>query len=207
MIYHGIRLTFKPDTTPEQRTETLESLRDQGRAVPSVRSFAVGRDHGGEYEWAADFAIEDLDGYREYLAHPARRRTDRLMPPLVEESASFAVTDDPDPEMAAQIAHLRGRPLAGPAANGTGPTAGPIDSASTDSGPTGSDASRRTVLKALAVTAGGTAAAAGTGAGAPAAAAEPAPGGAPAGSAFAVAGGASAEVVLSVNGRKRKVVV
>ena len=49
MIYHGSRFTFKPDVTPRQRTEALESLREQGRVIPSVRFFAVGRDGSGEY--------------------------------------------------------------------------------------------------------------------------------------------------------------
>jgi xanthine dehydrogenase YagT iron-sulfur-binding subunit len=64
---------------------------------------------------------------------------------------------------------------------------------------------RRTVLKAIAVTAGGPAAAGTAGAAgiAPAAAAERAPGG----SAYAVAGGASVEVALTVNGQAREVVV
>jgi xanthine dehydrogenase YagT iron-sulfur-binding subunit len=184
MIYHGIRLTFKPDATPEQRTETLESLREQGRAVPSVRSFAVGRDHGGAYEWGAIFVIEDLDGYREYLTHPACRRTDRIAPPLVEELVSFALTDGPDPRTDVEIAELRRRLLDAPVVHGSAPT-GPAHS-------------RRTVLRAVAVTAAGTAAA-GTGTAADlasAAAAGPAPGGAPAGPAGAVAAGAAVVTLL-----------
>lgn len=192
MIYHGIRVTFRPDATPEQRAEILESLRELGRAAPPVTAFTVGRDHDGEYEWAAVFVIEDLDGYREFLTHPMRRRVARAVRPLADEFLSFEESDDPDPGTDAQIAHLRRRLLEEPETDG--------------SEPTGSTAARRTVLKALAVTAGGTAAA-GMGTAAPAAAAGPARGRAPAGSAFTVAGGKSAEVVLSVNGQKRKVVV
>ncbi|MFD0662962.1 Dabb family protein [Thermocatellispora tengchongensis] len=107
MIYHGSRLTFKADTTPRQRMEALDSLREQGRTIPSVRSFAVGRDHSGEYEWGAIFVIEDLDGYREFLTHPARRRADRIALPLVEDIVSFDLTDDTDPETGAKIAELR----------------------------------------------------------------------------------------------------
>lgn len=109
MIYHGNRFTIKPGVTIQQLEEALESLREQGRAIPSVKSFVVGRDFGGEYEWGAVFAIDDLDGYWEYLIHPAHLRTDRIGLPLVDKFASFDVTDDPDPDMAAKIAELHQR--------------------------------------------------------------------------------------------------
>ncbi|UUV32884.1 Dabb family protein [Amycolatopsis roodepoortensis] len=109
MIYHGNRFTLRPGASPEQVEEALESLRNQGRVIPSVKSFVVGRDFGGDYEWGAVFAIEDLDGYWEYLMHPAHRNTDRVGLPLVDRFASFDVTDDPDPEMGAKIAELHQR--------------------------------------------------------------------------------------------------
>ncbi|WP_017557270.1 Dabb family protein [Nocardiopsis baichengensis] len=109
MIQHGIRFTFKPGVTPEQREEALESLREQGRAIPAVTSFVVGRDYGGEYEWGAAFAIEDLDGYWEYLIHPAHLHTDRVGLPLVDRFASFDITDDPSPDFGERIAVLHQR--------------------------------------------------------------------------------------------------
>ncbi|MBO8193274.1 Dabb family protein [Streptomyces oryzae] len=109
MIHHGIRFTLKPGVTPEQRDEALESLRNQGRVIPSVTSFVVGRDHGGEYEWGATFAIEDLDGYWEYLIHPAHLSTDRTGLPLVDKFASFDITDDLDPDVGEKIAALHQR--------------------------------------------------------------------------------------------------
>ncbi|MFC3450515.1 Dabb family protein [Amycolatopsis speibonae] len=109
MIYHCNRLTLRPDASPEQVEEALESLRNQGRVIPSVKSFVVGRDFGGDYEWGAVFALEDLEGYWEYLIHPAHRNTDRVGLPLVDKFVSFDVTDDPDPEMAAKIAELHQR--------------------------------------------------------------------------------------------------
>ena len=109
MIYHGNRFTLRADATPEAVEEALESLRNQGRVIPSVKSFVVGRDFGGEYEWGAVFAIEDLEGYWEYLIHPAHRNTDRVGLPLVEKFASFDITDDPDPRMAEKIAELHQR--------------------------------------------------------------------------------------------------
>ena len=106
MIYHGNRLTLRKDASPEQIEEALESLRNQGRVIPSVKSFVVGRDYGGEYEWGATFVIEDLEGYWEYLIHPAHRNTDRVGLPLVDKFVSFDITDDEDPEMGAKIAAL-----------------------------------------------------------------------------------------------------
>lgn len=109
MIHHGIRFTLKAGVTPEQREEALESLRIQGRVIPAVRSFVVGRDYGGEYEWGATFVIEDLDGYWEYLMHPAHLHTDRVGLPLVDKFMSFDITDIPDPNTGAKIAALHQR--------------------------------------------------------------------------------------------------
>ena len=109
MIYHGNRFTLRPGVAPERLEEALESLRNQGRVIPAVKSFVVGRDFGGEYEWGAVFAIEDLAGYWEYLVHPAHRNTDQVGLPLVDKFMSFDITDDPDPEMGAKIAALHQR--------------------------------------------------------------------------------------------------
>ncbi|MFF0516505.1 Dabb family protein [Streptomyces sp. NPDC004250] len=109
MIYHGNRFTFKADVTPEQVEKALESLRNQGRAIPSVKSFVVGRDFGGEYEWGAVFVIADIDGYWDYLTHPSHLHTDRIGLPLVEKFASVDITDDSDPEIGAKIAALHQR--------------------------------------------------------------------------------------------------
>ena len=105
MIYHGNRLTIKPGVAPEDLEAALESLR-QGRVIPAVKSFVVGPDFGGDFEWGAVFVIEDLDGYWEYLMHPAHAHTDEIGLPLVERFESFDVTDDPDPELGEKIAEL-----------------------------------------------------------------------------------------------------
>jgi hypothetical protein len=77
--------------------------------IAAVKSFVVGRDFGGEYDWSGVFVIEDLDGYWEYLTHPAHAHTDRIGMPLVEKFDSFDVTDDEDPEMGAKLAELNRR--------------------------------------------------------------------------------------------------
>ncbi len=109
MIHHCVRFTFKPGTTPEQLGDALASLRRQGEVIPSVQSFLVGRDHGGIYEWGATFQITDLEGYWEYLIHPAHRRTDEIGLPLVDQFVSFDITDDLDPETGKKIAALHQR--------------------------------------------------------------------------------------------------
>ncbi|GAB2685053.1 hypothetical protein GCM10027271_54440 [Saccharopolyspora gloriosae] len=109
MIYHGNRFTFRADAAPERVEEALESLREQGRAIPAVRSFVVGPDHGGDYDFGAVFVLADLDGYQEYLVHPAHLNTDRVGLPLVDRFASFDITDDPDPGLAGKIAQLHRR--------------------------------------------------------------------------------------------------
>ncbi|MBO2447932.1 Dabb family protein [Actinomadura barringtoniae] len=109
MIHHSIRFTVKPGTTPEQLETALESLRNQGRVIPSVESFIVGRDFGGEYEWGATFLINDIDGFWDYLIHPAHLHTDRIGLPLVDKFASFDITDDTDPDIGTKIADLHRR--------------------------------------------------------------------------------------------------
>jgi hypothetical protein len=85
MTYHTVRLTMRPGMATEKVEEALKSLRTQGRVIPSVISFVVGKDVGGEYEWGATYVIEDLDGYWEYLKHPAYRHTDEIGLPLVDK--------------------------------------------------------------------------------------------------------------------------
>ncbi|MGW0194406.1 Dabb family protein [Nonomuraea sp. NPDC003201] len=109
MIYHSIRMKAKAGVTQEQVEEALESMRNQGRVISAVKSFVVGRDFGGDFDWGGVFVIEDLDGYWEYLTHSAHAHTDRIGMPLVEKYESYDITDDDDPQMGAKIADLHRR--------------------------------------------------------------------------------------------------
>jgi hypothetical protein len=109
LIYHGMRMTAKPEATPEQVEAALESMREHGRVIPAVKSFIVGRDLGEEYEWSAVYVLEDLDGYWEYLMHPAHARSDRLGLPLAAKFDTFDIADDEDPGLGAKIAALHQR--------------------------------------------------------------------------------------------------
>ena len=112
MIFHINRLTLKPNLTEEQRRETLELMRQAGAANPAVRSFVVGRDLGGDFEWAAVYVLEDLDGYWEYLTHPAHLRSETKGIPLLVQFEAFDITDSNDPEIGDKIAALQRRNFA-----------------------------------------------------------------------------------------------
>lgn len=112
MIYHGNRLTMKADVTPEQREQALESLRNQGASIDAVKSYVVGRDFGGEFEYGAIFVLEDLEGYWEYLMAPSHAHTDKIGLPLLEKFHSFDMTDDDDPMIGEKIEELHRRRFA-----------------------------------------------------------------------------------------------
>src|SRR6516162_10144808 len=109
MIFHINRLTLKPNLTEEQRRETLELMGQAGAANPAVRSFVVGRDLGVDFEWAAVYVVEDLDGYWEYLTHPAHVRSELEGTPLIEKFAAIDVSDSDDPDLGDKIAALQAR--------------------------------------------------------------------------------------------------
>ncbi|MEU4252865.1 Dabb family protein [Amycolatopsis sp. NPDC026612] len=109
MIYHVNRATMKATATPEQIEAALESWRIQGRSNPAIKSFIVGRDHGGDYAYSSVFVVEGIDGLFEYLTHPTTYQTDHLGLHLVERLEIFDVSDDDDPELNAKIQELHRR--------------------------------------------------------------------------------------------------
>lgn len=109
MIHHITRGAFKPGVTEEQKAEGFASLRNQGEVIPAVRSYLVGPDIGGDYDFASGYVLDDLEGYWEYLMAPAHQHTDEIGLPLLERFVSFDVTDDEDPELPAKIAALHQR--------------------------------------------------------------------------------------------------
>ena len=62
MIFHINRIAFKPGVSEEQREAGLELMRQVG-ANPVVKSYVVGPELGGEFEYGAVYVVEDLDGY------------------------------------------------------------------------------------------------------------------------------------------------
>jgi len=109
VIFHINRLTFKSSLSEEQRRAGLDLLRQAGEANPAVRSFVVGPALGGEFEWGAVYVVEDLDGYWEYLIHPAHLRSEMMGMELIERFEAIDVTDSDDPELGEKIAGLQAR--------------------------------------------------------------------------------------------------
>ena len=108
MIFHINRATYKSDLSEEQRREGVEMLRQSG-ANPAVKSYVVGPELGGEFEYGAVYVVEDLDGYWAYLTHPAHVRSEMEGIPHLEKFAAIDVSDSDDPELGAKIAALQAR--------------------------------------------------------------------------------------------------
>ncbi|MGW7696371.1 Dabb family protein [Streptomyces asiaticus] len=109
MIYHGIRMKLREGITSQQIDEALDCLKDQGQAIPAVKSFIFGREYNSDFDWSAVFALEDLDAYWEYLIHPVHLTSERVGFPLIERFESFDISDTPHPELGAKIAELQKR--------------------------------------------------------------------------------------------------
>jgi hypothetical protein len=108
MIFHINLATYKSDLSEEQRREGVEMLRQSG-ANPAVKSYVVGPELGGEFEYGAVYVVEDLDGYWAYLEFPAHVREELWGIPHLEKFAAIDVSDSEDPELGAKIAALQAR--------------------------------------------------------------------------------------------------
>ena len=111
MIFHINRMTYKAGLSEEQRRAGVEMLRQSGAANPAVKSYVVGPELGGEFEYGAVYVVEDLDGYWAYLTHPAHVREELEGTPLLEKFAAIDVSDSDDPEIGAKVAALQARHL------------------------------------------------------------------------------------------------
>ena len=109
MIFHINRMTYKAGLSEEQRRAGLEMARQAGAANPAVKSYVVGRELGGEFEYGAVYVVEDLDGYWAYLTHPAHVRSEMEGIPLIEKFVAIDVSDSDDPQIGEKIAALQAR--------------------------------------------------------------------------------------------------
>ncbi|GAB3831738.1 Dabb family protein [Kribbella italica] len=109
MIHHTIRFTAKPEVTEAEAAAAIQRMRDASARIPAIKSWTVGRDIGGDFEYAAISVMEDLDGYEEMMNHPAHLEIDRAGLPLIDTFMSFDIVDDPDPEISAKIAAIHER--------------------------------------------------------------------------------------------------
>ena len=111
MIFHINRATYKSGLSEEQRRAAVEMARQSGAANPAVKSYVVGPELGGEFEYSFVYVVEDLDGYWAYLTHPAHVREELEGTPLIEKFAAIDVTDSDDPQIGEKIAALQTRNL------------------------------------------------------------------------------------------------
>jgi hypothetical protein len=109
MIFHINRATYKADLSEEQRRAGLEMLRQSGAATPAVKSYVVGSELGGEFEYGAVYVVEDLDGYWQYLETPAHVREELTGMEFIERFEVVDITDSDDPEIGEEIARLQVR--------------------------------------------------------------------------------------------------
>src|SRR5262245_8388386 len=109
MIFHINRATFKAGLSEEQRRAGLEMARQSGASEPAVKSYVVGPELGGEFEYSMVYVVEDLDGYWAYLTCPAHVREELDGTPLLDEFAAVDVSDSSDTEVGEKIAALPAR--------------------------------------------------------------------------------------------------
>ena len=111
MIFHINRATYKAGLSEEQRRAGLDMARQSGATEPAVKSYVVGPELGGEFEYGAVYVFEDLDGYWAYLTHPAHVRSELEGIPHLEKFAAIDVSDSDDPQIGEKIAALQARHL------------------------------------------------------------------------------------------------
>ena len=109
MIYHCIRFTVKPDIAEEDKHAALAQMREHINAIPAIQARIVGPDFGGEFDYGAVSVLADLEGYEQYMNHPAHLAMDRVGLPLVDKFVSYDIVDDPDPEVENTIAEIHRR--------------------------------------------------------------------------------------------------
>jgi hypothetical protein len=109
VIFHINRATYKADLSEEQRQAGLEMLRQSGMATPAVKSFVVGRELGGEFEYGAVYMVDDLEGYWQYLDSPVHVHEEVTGMELIERFEVVDITDSDDPEIGENIGRLQAR--------------------------------------------------------------------------------------------------
>ncbi|MFD5514296.1 Dabb family protein [Streptomyces sp. NPDC127051] len=102
----------KPDLGEEQVEACLDLLRQVGETCPAVKSYVVGPHPTEGFAYGAAFVIEDLDGYHEYLNHPAHVRLELEGIGLLARFEAFDITDSADPEIKAKIEQVQARHFA-----------------------------------------------------------------------------------------------
>lgn len=106
MIYHCVRLKMKEGVTKDQVDPMLKQLHKMGTEIPSVMSYCVGPDIGGEFDYAAVFAVQNLEGFKAYMDSSIHRKADDLGLPFAADMIFFDVTDEQDQTIGTQILEM-----------------------------------------------------------------------------------------------------
>jgi len=109
MIYHIVRMSFKPDVPPDEVERGLDRLRRYPQEIDVIQAWCVGRDIGGEFEYGAMYAVADIQAYEVYMNAPWHLETDAAGLPLVSNFIALDLTDDEDPAIADKIAEVHRR--------------------------------------------------------------------------------------------------
>ena len=109
MIFHINRATYNATLSEEQRRAGLEMLRQTGADNPAVKSYVVGPEFGGEFEYGAVYVLEDLDSYWQYLEHPTHVHLELTGMEFIERFEVVDITNSEDPEIGDKIAQLQVR--------------------------------------------------------------------------------------------------
>jgi Stress responsive A/B Barrel Domain len=109
MIYHIVRMTFKPDIPPDEREAGIERLRRYPEEIDVIQGWCVGRDIGGEFEVGAMYQLADIEAYETYMNAPWHLETDAAGLPLVSDFVAYDLTDDEDPAIGEKIAEVHRR--------------------------------------------------------------------------------------------------
>ncbi|MFF2546740.1 Dabb family protein [Kitasatospora sp. NPDC058063] len=108
MIIHMLRFAFKETATEEDRAHVLAVMR-RTASVESVAFSTVGRslDATGGFTHAYCVAIPDLPALRRYMHDPVHLAGDpQIMPHLARIAIGPDLSDDPAPDLAAQVLAL-----------------------------------------------------------------------------------------------------
>lgn len=72
-LRHAVLFRWKPEVTAEHIDATERALAELPSKVPSIRSYAFGRNLGinpGTFDYAVIAEFDDREGYLEYRDHP-----------------------------------------------------------------------------------------------------------------------------------------
>jgi Stress responsive A/B Barrel Domain len=109
MIYHIVRMSFKPDIPPDDIEAGKERLRRYPREIDVIQTSCVGPDIGGEFDYGGIYGLADIEAYEAYMNAPWHVATDAAGLPLVSNFVSFDLTDDEDPTIGEKIAEVHRR--------------------------------------------------------------------------------------------------